>query len=67
MLKSHGGYEPLYIAARQGAIGGPIAAIMAVLVSATLTDEQALTDAEYEEAVMMGHLEHVPWRRSVPS
>lgn len=63
MLKSHGGYTPLYIAARQGAIGGPIAAIMAVLVSATLTDEDALTQAEYEEAILSGQIEPSPWRR----
>ncbi|WAR54485.1 hypothetical protein PtB15_4B102 [Puccinia triticina] len=38
-------YQPLYIAARMGALGGPIAALFCVLISAALSFEETLEDS----------------------
>ncbi|KAI7953369.1 hypothetical protein MJO28_005916 [Puccinia striiformis f. sp. tritici] len=38
-------YQPLFIAARMGALGGPIAALFCVLISAALSQDQALEES----------------------
>ncbi|EFP93837.1 uncharacterized protein PGTG_19872 [Puccinia graminis f. sp. tritici CRL 75-36-700-3] len=46
-------YHPLYIAARMGALGGPIAALFCVLIAAALSQEALENPAEPIEAIRL--------------
>jgi hypothetical protein len=46
-------YQPLYIAARMGALGGPIAALFCVLIAAALSQEALDNPTEPIEAIRL--------------
>ncbi|KNZ46188.1 hypothetical protein VP01_748g9 [Puccinia sorghi] len=54
-------FQPLYLAARMGALGGPIAALFCVLISAALSQEALEDTIEPVEVVLLRQKVEAPY------